>query len=238
MSNLAVSSASDEKGQIASNAQLRNRMVDRQLRPFDVTDTPLIDSFLAVPREFFIPDSQADLAYSDLAIKLSNINGPSRTLLPPLILARMIQSAAPRLGQRALTIGGGGYSAAILSSLVSEVVIVENNQQFAKLTAEGIELLGLKNIHIEHAPLSRGAPSLAPFDIILIEGAIEGGLEDILTQLQPTGRLITIATPETGAGKQLLSFSREARDLTGGITILSVNAPVLEGYEKQQDFIF
>ena len=94
-------------------AELRRTMVDRQLRPFDVTDAPLLDQFLATPRELFLPEHQADLAYSDLAVTLRTSAGGKRSLLPPLVLARMLQGAAPRPGQKALVIGGAGTAHAL-----------------------------------------------------------------------------------------------------------------------------
>ena len=98
MSEAAVAPARRETDQAAAMAELRRTMVDRQLRPFDVTDAPLLDQFLATPRELFLPEHQADLAYSDLAVTLRTSAGGKRSLLPPLVLARMLQGAAPRPG--------------------------------------------------------------------------------------------------------------------------------------------
>ena len=87
MSEAAVAPARRETDQAAAMAKLRRTMVDRQLRPFDVTDAPLLDQFLATPRELFLPEHQADLAYSDLAVTLRTSAGGKRSLLPPLVAA-------------------------------------------------------------------------------------------------------------------------------------------------------
>ncbi|GDX38110.1 protein-L-isoaspartate O-methyltransferase [Methylocystaceae bacterium] len=238
MSDIAVAPISREKGQSLTTSALRTRMVDRQIRPFDVTDVPVLDQFLYVPREYFLPENQISLAYSDLAIKLVNSANPRRTLLPPLILARMIQGSTPREGDRVLTLGGGGYSAAILAGLVSEVVVVESDQLIAQRMLTGFKNLGINNIHVEISALSRGAPHLGPFDIILVEGAVDTDLSGLSAQLSKSGRIMTIATPELGAGRQLSRFDNVKGHLEGALPILSVHVPVLEGFEKTSDFVF
>ena len=238
MSDIAVAPISREIGQSLTSSALRTRMVDRQLRPFDVTDVPVLDQFLAVPREYFLPENQISLAYSDLAIKLINSPNHRRTLLPPLILARMIQGSTPREGDRVLTLGGGGYSAAILAGLVSEVVVVESDQLIAQRMLTGFKNLGINNIHVEISALSRGGAHLGPFDIILVEGAVDKDLSGLSAQLSKSGRIMTIATPELGAGRQLSRFDNVKGHLEGALPILSVHVPVLEGFEKTSDFVF
>ena len=128
MSEAAVAPARRETEQPgAATTVLRRTMVDRQLRPFDVTDVPIIERFLDVPRELFLPERLATIAYSDLAATLHPASGVKRSLLPPLVLARMIQAAAPRPDEKALVIGGAGYSAAVLANLVGSVVAVESD---------------------------------------------------------------------------------------------------------------
>jgi len=116
MSEAAVAPARRETDQAAAMAELRRTMVDRQLRPFDVTDAPLLDQFLATPRELFLPEHQADLAYSDLAVTLRTSAGGKRSLLQPPVLGRMLQGwwrscaggARPRAAwwtQRCLKVG-------------------------------------------------------------------------------------------------------------------------------------
>ncbi len=237
MSEAAVAPARRETDQAVAMAELRRTMVDRQLRPFDVTDAPLLDQFLATPRELFLPEHQANLAYSDLAVAL-RASGGKRTLLPPLVLARMLQGGAPRPGEKALVIGGAGYSAALLAGLLDEVVVVESDPDLARRAVAGFCVLGLANVKVENSSLSKGAPHLAPFDVILVEGAVDAGLEPLFDQLKPEGRLLAIITPEAGAGRQLVRFERQEGKATGDLPLLSAGAPVLEGFEKAPAFAF
>ena len=238
MSEAAVAPARRETDQAMATAELRRTMVDRQLRPFDVTDAPLLDQFLATPRELFLPEHQANLAYSDLAVSIRDASGRTRTLLPPLVLARMLQGAAPRPGEKALAIGGAGYSAALLAGLVEDVVVVENDPELARRAIAGLCALGVANAKVETGVLSRGAPHLAPFDFIVVEGSADAGLEALFDQLKPEGRLLAIVTPESGAGRQLVRFERVAGKPAGDRPLLSAGAPVLEGFEKPPGFAF
>ena len=238
MSEAAVAPARRETDEAAAMAERRRTMVDRQLRPFDVTDTPLLDQFLATPRELFLPENQANLAYSDLAVTIRGVSDRARTLLPPLVLARMLQGCAPRPGEKALVIGGAGYSAALLAGLLDEVVVLESDPELARRAVSGLCALGIANAKVEIGPLSRGAPHHAPFDIILVEGAADSGLESLIDQLKPDGRLLAIVTPESGAGRQLVRFERVAGKTAGDRSLLSAGAPVLEGFEKAQTFAF
>jgi len=238
MAQAAVAPARRETDTASVTAELRRTMVDRQLRPFDVTDAPLLDRFLSTPRELFLPEHQANLAYSDLAVTIRGASGRARTLLPPLVLARMLQGAAPRPGEKALAIGGAGYSAALLAGLVDDVVVVESDPELARQAVAGLCALGVANVKVETGALSRGAPHLAPYDFILVEGSADAGLESLLDQLKPEGRLLAIVTPESGAGRQLVRFERVAGKAAGDRPLLSAGAPVLEGFEKAPSFAF
>lgn len=218
-------------------ATLRRTMVERQLRPFDVTDVPLLEGFLNVPRELFLPASQADVAYSDLAVTVRGA-GAKRTLLPPLVLARMLQGGAPRPGDKVLDIGGAGYSAAILSSLVGDVVLLESDAELASRARAGLSAIGASNVRVETGPLGAGAPSSGPYDLIYVEGAVEADLDTLFAQLTPNGRLLAIVTPETGAGQHVVRFERIGGQPAGRISLLSVNAPVLEGFAQAPSFVF
>lgn len=213
-------------------------MVERQLRPFDVTDVPLLEGFLNVPRELFLPASQETLAYSDLAVTVRGAGSHKRTLLPPLVLARMLQGGAPRPADKVLDIGGAGYSAAILSSLAGEVVLLESDPELAGRARDGLAALDAGNVRIETGPLGAGAPASGPFDLIYVEGAVESGLDTLFAQLTPNGRLLAIVTPETGAGQHVVRYERIGGQPAGRISLVSVNAPVLEGFAKAPSFVF
>ena len=112
-------------------AALRRTMVERQVRTFDVTDKAVIARMFEVPREKFLPESLATLAYSDVALDLPTSGGPPRRLLAPLVFARMLQASKVGPQDRVLDIGGAtGYSAAVLAGLALSVVALESEFRF------------------------------------------------------------------------------------------------------------
>jgi protein-L-isoaspartate(D-aspartate) O-methyltransferase len=238
MSEAAVAAVRRDAEQGQAMTELRRTMVDRQLRPYDVTDVPLLEQFLETPRELFLPASQWALAYSDLAVTVKGASGRKRSLLPPLVLARLLLGGAPRPGEKALDIGGAGYSSAILSGLVGEVTALESDPELAARARDGLSALGASNVRVEIGPLQNGLPGAGPFDVIYVHGAVESGLEALFAQLTPNGRLLAIVTPELGAGQHVVRFERQAGQAAGRISLLSVNAPILEGFEKVSAFAF
>jgi protein-L-isoaspartate(D-aspartate) O-methyltransferase len=238
MSEAAVATVRQyaEQGQTA--AELRRTMVERQLRPFDLTDVPLLEQFLNMPRELFLPAGQEALAYSDLAVTVRGAAGHRRTLLPPLVLARLLQGGLPRPGDKALAIGGAGYSAAILSGLVGEVVSLDSDPELAARARDGLAALGVQNVRVEVGSMAEGCPAHAPYDVIYVEGGVDANLETLFAQLAPNGRLVAIVRPEAGAGQQVVRFERQAGQAAGRVSLLSAGAPILEGFAKAPSFIF
>ncbi|WP_457796825.1 protein-L-isoaspartate O-methyltransferase family protein [Methylocystis sp. S23] len=238
MSEAAVATVRRDSEEGRAAAELRRTMVERQLRPFDVTDVPLLERFLEVPRELFLPSSQAALAYSDLAVTVKGAGGRKRALLPPLVLARMLQGGEPRPGEKALDIGGAGYSSALLSGLVGEVVALENDPELAARARQGLAALGARNVRVETGPLEKGFAAAAPYDVIYVQGAVEAGLDALFAQLAPNGRLLAIVTPEPGAGQHVVRFERQGGQPAGRISLFNANATVLDGFARLPGFSF
>lgn len=165
-------------------AEMRSAMIDSQLRTNDVTDPAVVGAMATVPREAHVPAALAGVAYTDRAISL----GGGRALNAPLVTGRMLVAAAIRPGMRVLLVGGAtGYTAALLAQLGAEVHVVE--EQADLMAAAKAAVTGDK-LHWIEGPLSAGAPDAAPFDRILIEGAIETLPDTLVAQLAEGGRLV------------------------------------------------
>lgn len=165
-------------------ADMRAAMIDSQLRTSDVIDAAVIAAMGAVAREAHVPAHLASVAYMDRAIAL----GHGRALNAPLVTGRMLVAAAIRPDQRVLLIGSAtGYTAALLSRLGAEVHAVEEQ---AELMATAQAVVTDASIHWITGPLSAGAPAAAPFDRIMIDGAIEVLPDALTAQLADGGRLV------------------------------------------------
>ncbi len=165
-------------------AEMRSAMIDSQLRTNDVIDPAVIGAMAVVPREAYVPSALAGVAYTDRAIAL----GHGRALNAPLVTGRLLVAAAVRPGMRVLLVGGAtGYTAALLARLGAEVHAVEEN---ADLMATAQAATADANIHWVQGPLAAGAPGDAPFDRIIVEGAIETLPAALARQLADGGRLV------------------------------------------------
>lgn len=184
---------------------LRRTLIDCQIRPFGVTDQRLLGRFLETPRELFAPAGQETIAYSDMEIRHRLEGGGARSMLAPLVLARLLQEALILPTDRALDIGGAtGYSAAILSGLAASVIALESDQALSRRAAENFHTLGLGNVEAVCGPLPEGVPARGPFDVVLINGAVEDRLDQLLGQLAPNGRLVALEPHAAGAGRAVL----------------------------------
>jgi protein-L-isoaspartate(D-aspartate) O-methyltransferase len=216
----------------------RRAMVDGQVRTNDVTDLGLIAAMLDIPREAFVPESRAALAYldRDVAIADATATQPARYLIKPVVVARLIQAASPGLQDRVLVIGAGsGYAAAVLSRLAAAVVALEQNASLVQQARSLLPALGSGNVTVVEGALAQGAPASGPYDVILIDGGVETVPEGLHAQLSARGRLVTVV----GAGPvgKATLFQSVSGELSGRV-LFDAMAPVLPGFTRAPAFVF
>ncbi|WP_026608273.1 protein-L-isoaspartate O-methyltransferase family protein [Methylocapsa acidiphila] len=228
---------------LPDSALLRRTMVECQIRTFDVTDQTLLERLLEVPRELFLPAELAPLAYSDasLRIKSGRPNDESRVLLPPLVLARLIQGAGLHPSDKILDVAPTtGYSTALFAGLGGAVVALESDQALRDATRANLDRYGLGRVRTILGPLAEGAPKDGPFDVIFINGAVEANLEPLLGQLREGGRLLTIQLqPDNPSGVAGKAMRYEKVDqVIGTRALFDVSAPLLGAFQKVAEFTF
>jgi len=222
-----------------SPADRRKTMVDCQLRTFEVTDLSVLDAFQAIPREMFLASTDLAVVYSDAQQTVTS-DGVSRVLLAPMVLARVIQAADIDRGCRVLDVGGGsGYSAAILAQLAGSVVALESDKTFSAAAAANAAALGIESLRIVTGPLADGAAAEGPFDVILVNGAVEQGLEALFAQLAPGGRLLCVmrAPGQVGRAAKAMRFDRIGSDVSSRF-LFDAAAADLEGFARKPQFLF
>ncbi|PSM18022.1 MULTISPECIES: protein-L-isoaspartate O-methyltransferase family protein [Nitratireductor] len=174
--------------------QLRIKMVDGQLRTTDVTNLPILEAFLSVPREAFVPARLKELAYIDEDVDITPPDGEARRfLMEPSPLAKLIQLADIETGDVVLDVGTGtGYAAAILSQLAGSVIALESDAALAAQASERLSELGCDNVAVVEGALEAGYPSEAPYDVILVAGAVDRVPDTLFEQMKDGGRLVTV----------------------------------------------
>ena len=205
-------------------------MVDTQIRPSDVTKFPIIDAFLSVPREKFVPDGKREAAYIGENFQI----GPSRIILEPRTLAKLLDALDIHNDELVLDVGSGlGYSSAVISLIAQVVIAVEDDSSLVSEAAEILSEIGMDNVVVQVAKLEDGAPEHGPYDVIILQGGVEEIPTSILKQLKNGGRIGAIFI-EKGLGTAKIGFK-----LNNTITwrySFNAAAPILQGFFKQKDF--
>ena len=208
----------------------RKIMVDTQIRPSDVTKFPIIDAFLSVPREKFVPDGKREAAYIGENFQI----GPSRIILEPRTLAKLLDALDIHNDELVLDVGSGlGYSSAVISLIAKVVIAVEDDSSLASEAAEILSEIGMDNVVVQVAKLEDGAHEHGPYDVIILQGGVEEIPTSILKQLKNGGRIGAIFI-EKGLGTAKIGFK-----LNNTITwrySFNAAAPILQGFFKQKDF--
>jgi protein-L-isoaspartate(D-aspartate) O-methyltransferase len=216
-------------------ALARRNMIDGQLRPNRVTNTHLLAAVSDLPRERFLPAGLRSVAYADDDVPLGN----GRYLMEPMILARLIQTLQPQDSDKALVVGSGaGYGAALLARLVKSVVAVEADAALAGSAEQTMRDLCIANVRHVTGKMEEGWAAEAPYDAILIEGAVEHIPPAIVAQLAEAGRLCTvIAAVSTGALGVAHLLVKEG-GVASGRPIFDAGTPALPGFTTPPRFTF
>jgi protein-L-isoaspartate(D-aspartate) O-methyltransferase len=213
-------------------AAARKQMVDAQLLPNKVTDARLIEAMGAVPRELFLPEALRGVAYVDEDVQVA----PGRYVIEPMVFARLLQAAAIRSTDAVLDVGcATGYSAAVLSRLAGVVVAVEEDAALAAQASANLAAADAENAAVTTTALNGGYPVQAPYDVIVLEGAVEDVPAALFDQLAEGGRLAAVIAGR-GIGKATL-YTR-----TGGVIghrqLFDAGLPPLPGFAREAGFVF
>lgn len=165
----------------------RARMVERQLIDRGIRDQRLLNAFLQVPRDAFVDESVADLAYEDNPLPI----GQGQTISQPYVVALMIEALDVRPTDRVLEVGvGSGYAAAILSRLADRVFAIDRQPALANAARDRLARLGYDNVDIRIGDGTLGMSDAAPFDVILVSAGGPAIPAPLIDQLAPGGRLV------------------------------------------------
>ncbi len=217
-------------------ATARQKMVDGQVRPSDVTDSRILDALLAVPREAFAPQNQRALAYLDLDLDVSEGGAAKRFLIKPRVVAKMLQAAGIKDTDKVLVVGSAtGYLAAVVARLAGQVTATETDPAQAAKAKEVLAQLGLGNVTFRAAPAAEGDPANAPYDVIVLDGATEVTPDRLYAQLKDGGRLVGVFAMTKPPRATIVT--RSHGDF-GNRVLFEASVPVLPGMEQVPAFVF
>ncbi|MBS1198591.1 MAG: Protein-L-isoaspartate(D-aspartate) O-methyltransferase:O-methyltransferase, family 3 [Proteobacteria bacterium] len=169
--------------------QARFNMIEQQIRPWQLIDQRVLDCLYVVKREDFVPPAYRALAFADMEIPI----GQSQAMLPPRLDARFLQELNLKPDDRVLEIGtGSGYLAALIAASAAEVVTIECVPELALQAQRRLESHGFSNVTVVAGDGLAGWPQGAPYDAIVLAGAVLEVPAALLAQLKVGGRLLAV----------------------------------------------
>lgn len=214
----------------ADFAAMRRAMVESQLRTAAVDDACLITALASVPRERFVPGDKAALAYADMTLPVAG----DREMNLPMATARLLDALALEPDDEMLVIGAGaGYAAAVASKLAARVVALECEPALVAIAR--VALADYPNVALVEGALAEGWPANAPYDAILLDGAVEQLPGAIIAQLAERGRL---AGALIDRGVTRLALGRNQGGAFGVASFADAEAALLPGFARAREFVF
>ncbi|BCA57765.1 protein-L-isoaspartate O-methyltransferase family protein [Sphingomonas sp. HMP6] len=209
---------------------MRHAMVASQLRTNAVSDVRVVAAMDTVAREAFLPAELASLAYRDTAVPL----GHGRAQNVPIATGRLLTQAELRADDRVLLIGAaGGYTAAVLAELVADVVAVESEPTLASVARAA--LTGIDRVMLIEGPLEAGHPAGAPYDVIVVDGAVEELPAALIEQVAIGGRVVAGILDR---GVTRLSAGRRTTGGFGLLDFADIDCVPLPGFARPRTFTF
>jgi len=215
----------------------RTNMLNSQILTGHVLEPRLLGALMNVAREAFVPESLQGTAYVDEEIPL----GKNRFLMEPLVFARLLSHAQIQAHETVLDVSvGTGYSSAVLSTLAQKVIAVEED---ATLAQKAKSLLApYSNVAVVQASVAGGVSKESPYDVIIIEGAIEILPQTLTDQLREGGRLLTVEhdadSKIAAAGLGKLVEYKKVRGTLYKTILRDASVAVLPAFKKSPAFIF
>jgi protein-L-isoaspartate(D-aspartate) O-methyltransferase len=213
-------------------AKARRLMVEGQIRTADVTDSAVLDAMQTLPRERFLPPALVQLAYLDGDVPVRR----GRTLLRPMVLAKLVQAARIDRHDRVLVVGcATGYSAALISRLAGTVVALEEDADLAREAKEALASVGASNVEVVTGPLAAGWPAGGPYDVIFLDGATEIPPDSLGAQLKLDGCVVGVYRPTAASTATTFRF---VEGHMVGRPVFDAAARVLPGFSAPPQFVF
>ena len=213
--------------------QARFNMIEQQIRPWNVLDQDVLDLLHVVKREQFVPAAYQNLAFADVEIPLPG----GETMLAPKIEARVMQETGVKKHETVLEIGtGSGYMAALLAHRAARVTTVEINPETAELAKKNLANAGIHNVTVEVGNGAQGWEKGAPYDVIVISGALEVLPEAILKQVKVGGRIAAIVGQAPVMEAAIIS--RTGENTYSTIKVFETNVRYLTGAPVPSHFQF
>jgi protein-L-isoaspartate(D-aspartate) O-methyltransferase len=218
----------------AATEAAREQMIQQQLRAWDVLDQEILGVFARVPRELFVPEAYAELAFADVEIPL----GGGDRMLAPKVAGRIVQAVALKPTDRALLVGvGTGYLAACLGARACSVRGLEVREDLAALAKRNLAAAGVRNVGVEHRnAFDPEALGSGAYDVIVLGGSLPVIDERFERQLAVGGRLFAVVG--SGLVMEAMLIERTGREQWRRTSLFETALKPLVGVRQPERFSF
>ena len=213
----------------------RFNMVEQQIRPWDVLNTQLLDLLFHVKRENFVADNQKAIAFVDTELPLPN----GSRMLQPKMEARILQELNIAADEKILEIGtGSGYLAALLASVGKHVYSLDIDANMTALAKANLARAGIQNVTLVTANGVGGLPTNAPFDVIVVGGALPSVPEELTSQLAVGGRMLVVVGDLAPLAATLVERVKEGPSGLRSTVLFETHLDALQGVGQPERFVF
>lgn len=216
----------------------RYNMVEQQVRPWDVLDQSVLDLLFVVKRENFVPTPYQALAFTDMEIPL-RLDGvdTGEFMWAPKLEARIVQEVALKPHETVLEVGtGSGYLTALLAHKAHHVLSIEIDPRLKAFAEENLARSGVHNVRLEIGDGSRGWPTKAPYDVIVVTGSLPIVPAALKQQLRVGGRLAVIVGEDPVMTAELITRATETSfDV---VKLFETSVKPLKNAERPSSFRF
>ena len=214
--------------------QARFNMIEQQLRPAKVLDPDVLELLFVVKREEFVPPAYRRLAFADTQIPLGGADGAC--MFAPRIEAHALQALAMNKHENVLEVGtGSGYMAALLGAHADHVWSMEIDPQLAEAARANLQRAGVTNVSVEVGNGLAGAAAHAPYDAVMVSGAVAAVPQVLFDQIKPGGRLFAIEG--TAPAMQAVLYTRQGKEFSR-VAVFETEAASLRDAEPAPAFVF
>lgn len=224
-----------------TNARARFNMIEQQIRPWEVLDPQVLALLEQVKREDFAPAAHKALAFTDMALPLTQPAVEGQVMLPPRVEARMLQDVAVQASDKVLEIGtGSGHMAALLAKLAERVVSLEIDETLANVARSNLQQAGISNVEVRVTDAAANGFAAcatdAPWNVIVLSGSVAEVPSALLDMLAPGGRLVAIVGQEPVMRATVITRTSDAAFAT--IQPWDTVAPHLQNMPEPSHFKF
>jgi protein-L-isoaspartate(D-aspartate) O-methyltransferase len=218
----------------------RFNMIEQQVRPWNVLDPAVLELLGTVRREEFVPPALRAIAFVDTRLPLTDEGTAGPCMLEPRVEARMVQALNLHKHEKVLEIGtGSGFMAALLAHRAMQVYSLECRPELARMARASLMRNGVANaavLDVSPTEGARGLPGEAPFDAVVLAGAVAEVPAALLAQVKVGGRLLAVVG--SAPCMQARLYTRTGQADWAEKTLFDTVLPPLEGFASPSAFHF